>query len=36
MEHKEKYIDNSIALKYGWKPKIHLDDGFDLTFKIIF
>ena len=28
-----KIIDNSIALSYGWKPKIDLDEGFDLTLK---
>lgn len=28
-----KIIDNSIALSYGWKPKINLDKGFDLTLK---
>ena len=28
-----KIIDNSIALSYGWKPKINLDEGFDLTLK---
>ena len=30
---KRKIIDNSIALSYGWKPKINLDEGFDLTLK---
>ena len=28
-----KIIDNSIALSYGWEPKINLDEGFDLTLK---
>ena len=28
-----KIIDNSIALSYGWKPKITLDKGFELTLK---
>ncbi len=28
-----KIIDNSIALSYGWKPKISLDEGFNLTLK---
>ena len=28
-----KIIDNSIALSYGWKPKINLDEGFKLTLK---
>jgi GDP-L-fucose synthase len=23
-----KIVDNSIAKKYGWKPKISLDEGF--------
>jgi len=26
-----KIIDSSIAKKYGWFPKINLNDGFDLT-----
>ena len=33
MEQKRKIIDNSIALSYDWKPKINLDDGFELTLK---
>ena len=33
---KRKIIDNSIALSYGWKPKINLDDGFELTLKLYF
>lgn len=28
-----KIIDSSIALNYGWFPKINLDHGFDLTVK---
>jgi len=28
-----KIIDSSIALKYGWSPKVDLDSGFDLTLK---
>ena len=28
-----KIIDNSIALSYGWKPKITLDKGFELTLR---
>ena len=28
-----KIIDSSIALKYGWSPKVDLDLGFDLTLK---
>ena len=28
-----KIIDSSIALNYGWFPKINLDRGFDLTVK---
>ena len=28
-----KIIDNSLALNYGWKPKITLDKGFELTLK---
>ena len=31
-----KIIDNSKALSYGWKPKINLDDGFELTLKSYF
>ena len=27
-----KIIDCSIAKKYGWKPKISLSDGFDITY----
>ena len=33
---KRKIIDNLIALSYGWKPKINLDDGFELTLKSYF
>ena len=33
---KRKIIDNSLALSYGWKPKINLDDGFELTLKSYF
>ena len=28
-----KIIDSSIALKYGWSPKVDLDLGFDMTLK---
>ena len=28
-----KIIDSSIALKYGWQPKISLEDGFQLILK---
>jgi GDP-L-fucose synthase len=28
-----KIIDSSIALKYGWSPKVDLNSGFDLTLK---
>jgi GDP-L-fucose synthase len=28
-----KIIDSSIARKYGWTPKIDLNEGFDLTLK---
>ena len=28
-----KIIDNSLALSYGWKSKISLDEGFKLTLK---
>jgi len=31
-----KIIDNSIALSYGWKPKINLHEGFELTLKSYF
>ena len=31
-----KIIDNSKALSYGWKSKINLDDGFELTLKSYF
>jgi len=30
-----KIIDSSIARKYGWRPKINFDKGFDLTFNFI-
>jgi len=33
---KRKIIDNSIAISYGWKPKINLDEGFELTLKSYF
>ena len=33
---KRKIIDNSLALSYGWKPKINLDHGFELTLKSYF
>ena len=33
---KRKIIDNSVALSYGWKPKINLDEGFELTLKSYF
>ena len=28
-----KIIDSSIALSYGWKPKVSLSEGFQLTLK---
>ena len=28
-----KIIDSSVARKYGWKPNIDLNEGFDLTLK---
>jgi len=28
-----KIIDSSVALKYGWSPKVNLDKGLDLTLK---
>ena len=31
-----KIIDNSIALSYGWQPKISLDEGLELTLKSYF
>ncbi|WP_415303023.1 hypothetical protein ABXT48_00810 [Candidatus Pelagibacter sp. Uisw_101] len=36
MEQKRKIIDNSIALSYSWKPKINLNDGFELALKSYF
>ena len=33
---KRKIIDNSLALSYDCKPKINLDDGFELTLKSYF
>ena len=31
-----KIVDNSIALSYGWEPKITLEKGFELTLKSYF
>ena len=28
-----KVLDISLAKKYGWKPKISLNDGFDITYQ---
>ena len=28
-----KIVDSSIARSYGWRPKIDLSTGFDLTYK---
>ena len=33
---RRKIIDNSLALSYGWKSKISLDEGFKLTLKSYF
>ena len=33
MELKEKILNCSIAKKYGWKSKISLDSGFNITYK---
>ena len=33
MEPQEKKLDLSLANKYGWKSKIDLEKGFDLTYK---
>jgi GDP-L-fucose synthase len=30
---KKKLLDVSLALSYGWKPKISFSEGFDLTYK---
>ena len=30
---KRKILDCSIAKKYGWSPKISLDNGFERTYK---
>ena len=30
---KKKLLDISLALSYGWKPKISFSEGFDLTYK---
>ena len=29
----KKLLDNSLAKKYGWKAKISLDKGFEITYK---
>ena len=28
-----KIVDNTIAKKYGWKPKIEFKNGLQLTYK---
>jgi GDP-L-fucose synthase len=28
-----KILDNSISMKYGWRPKVNLETGFKLTYK---
>ena len=28
-----KVLDISLAKKYGWKPKVSLDEGFNITYK---
>lgn len=28
-----KIVDSSIAIKYGWKPKVNLPEGFRITFE---
>ena len=28
-----KILDSSVAIKYGWKPKIGLDEGFDKVYE---
>ena len=28
-----KVLDTKLAKKYGWKSKISLDEGFELTYK---
>jgi len=28
-----KLLDNSLSYKYGWKPSINLDNGFEITYK---
>lgn len=30
---RRKLLDNSVALSYGWKPKISLSEGFNMTYK---
>ena len=29
----KKLLDTTLARKYGWKSKISLDKGFDITYK---
>ena len=29
----KKLLDTSLAKKYGWKSKIPLDKGFEITYK---
>ena len=31
--HPKKKLDTSLAKRYGWKSKINLETGFDLTYK---
>ena len=28
-----KILDNTISMKYGWRPKVNLEKGFKLTYK---
>ena len=28
-----KVLDISVAKKYGWRPKVSLDNGFDITYR---
>ena len=29
----KKCLDISLAKKYGWRPNVDLDKGFDITYK---
>ena len=32
---KRKLLDSSVARSFGWKPKIEISKGIELTYKLI-